>query len=103
MTPGERELGELAGEMRAIGKQLAEMQQRTSADHAAVIGRLDALRVDLDRKASEDWVKEHEKRIDSLEKTRDEGSGAARLIDLAKGSVVLILAIGAFVAGKGGL
>jgi len=102
VSPGEREFGELIGEVKALGTQLSEMQRRNSDEHTSVIQRLDGLRADLDRKAPQESVRGHELRIDSLEKTRDEGSGAARLVRVVQGAGVLGLMLLTYLASRGG-
>lgn len=101
--PTAREFGELTGEVRAIGRQITEMKDANSREHAAVIQKLEGVQAGLTQKASENWVKEHEGRINSLEKTRDEGSGAVRLIRIGQGAGFLALAVLTYLAGKGGL
>lgn len=107
LTPDDREFGILIGKVEAIGEQVAELRRTNSEEHAANGERLERLessvRESLNQKASEAWVKEHETRIDSLEKTRDEGSGAARLVRFVQGGIAVGLAAAAFLAGKGGL
>lgn len=103
MTPDEREFGVLIGRVDAIGEQITAMRQSNTAEHAAVIARLDRLHGDLNGKASKAWVKEIDHRTDSLEKTRDEASGAAKLARVAQGALAAILAIAAFVLGRGGV
>jgi hypothetical protein len=102
LTPDDREFGILIGKVEAIGEQIAEMRRSNTSEHAGVIQRLDALRADLDRKAGEDWVKEHEGRIDSLEKVADEGRGAAKAIRVAQGVGLFLLAALPFLIVKGG-
>jgi len=101
--PTAKEFGILIGRVDAIGEQIAEMRQANTAEHAAVIARLDALRRDLDAKASGEWVREIDRRTDSLEKTRDEGSGVARLVLAAQGTVAAGTTVAAFLIGRGGL
>jgi hypothetical protein len=101
--PSGREFGELVGEVRAVSKQLADMQQRNSSEHASVIAAIGEVRRDLNTKASKTWVKEIADRTDKLESIKDEGSGAAKLIRVMQGAVVAGVAILAFVIGKGGV
>lgn len=89
----EKELGELIGEVRALGKQVAEMRAENTVEHGEVVRRLEGLRQEVSGKASEEWVKDHEDRIDSLESTRDKGSGAAWAIRIAQGILLLALAV----------
>lgn len=103
MSPSEKEFGELIGEVKAIGRQIADMERRNSEEHAAVITRLDGLRSDLDRKASEEWVKEHDGRIDSLEQTRDEGKGAAWAVKFAQGVGLFLIGLLGLLLAKGGV
>lgn len=107
MTPDEqpsaKEFGVLIGRVDAIGEQIAEMRRTNTAEHAAVIAKLDGLRDGLDDKASKTWVREIDKRTDKLESIRDEGSGAAKLIRVTQGALVAGVAILAFVVGKGGV
>jgi hypothetical protein len=99
----EKELGELIGEVRALGKQVAEMRAENTVEHGEVVRRLEELRQEVGGKASEEWVKDHEGRIDSLESTRDEGKGAAFAVKVAQGvGLFLIAALGIIVA-KGGI
>ena len=103
MSPDEREFGRLIGRVDAIGEQIDAMRQSNTAEHAAVIARLDRLHDDLTGKASKTWVREIAQRTDDLERTRDEASGAAKLARVAQGAVAAVLAIAAFVLGRGGV
>lgn len=103
MTPDDREFGELIGEVKAIGTQLVEMRATNSAEHAKVEGHLTEIRAALASKADTSTIHTHEQRIDSLEKTRDEGSGAARAIRVAQGVGLFLLAALPFLLVKGGV
>jgi hypothetical protein len=103
MTPDDREFGELIGEVKAIGSQLVEMRSANSAEHASVERHLTEIRAALATKADTRTIQTHEQRIDSLEKTRDEGSGAARAIRVAQGVGLFILAALPFLIFKGGV
>lgn len=103
MPASEREIGELIGKVDAIGEQIAEMQRRNSAEHESVIGALREVRVDIGTKASENWVKEHETRIDSLEAIRDEGKGAARLVRFVQGAMGAAVVVLGYLASTGGI
>jgi hypothetical protein len=93
----------LIGRVDAIGEQIAEMRKSNSAEHAAVIRAVGEVRDALDSKASKSWVKDLDGRTDSLERTRDEQSGAAKLVRVAQGAIVAALAIAAFILGRGGM
>ena len=103
MTPNDREFGELIGSVKAIGEQLAEMRAANSVEHATVERHLTEIRAALTTKADTATIQTHERRIDSLEKTRDEGSGAARAIRVAQGVGLFILAALPFLLVKGGV
>lgn len=80
MPPDDQKFGELVGEVRAIGRQIARLEESLQTRHEA-----------------------HEKRIDALETIRDEGKGAARFIQVGKGAVVFALLLATFVISKGGV
>jgi hypothetical protein len=101
LTPDDREFGELIGSVKAIGEQLVEMRAANSAEHASVERHLTEIRSVLGTKADTRTIQTHEQRIDSLEKTRDEGSGAARLVRVVQGAGALLLAAAALLVGKG--
>jgi hypothetical protein len=103
LPASEREIGELIGKVDSIGEQIAEMQRRNSAEHESVIGAIRDVRVDLSTKASENWVKEHETRIDSLEAIRDEGKGAARLVRFVQGALGAAVVVLGYLATNGGV
>jgi hypothetical protein len=103
MSIDDRELGIVIGKVEAIGEQLADMRRSNSAEHAAVIRRLEDVRAEVARKASDVRVDALEGRTDSLEKTRDEGSGAARAIRVAQGVGLFLLAALPFLLVKGEL
>ena|SRR4249919_2124046 len=103
MPASEREIGELIGKVDAIGEQIAEMQRRNSADHALVLGALREVRADISTKASENWVKEHETRIDSVESIIDEGKGAARLVRFIQGAMGAAVVVLGYIASTGGI
>lgn len=103
MSPSEKEFGELLGEVKAIGRQIAKMEQTNSTEHASVIAAVGEVRRDLNMKASKTWVKEIADRTDKLESIRDEGSGAAKLIRIAQGALVAGVVFAGFVLGKGGV
>lgn len=94
-------LGEVKGEMRALRQQMVDMEARNSAEHSAVLRRFDTLGTKLDTKASETWVKEHETRIDGLEAKRDEGKGMAKLVKIAEGVGLFVIAFAGFLLAKG--
>lgn len=94
----EKELGELIGEVRSLGKQVAEMRAENTVEHGEVVRRLEELRQEVSNKASEEWVKDHETRIDSLESTRDKGAGAAWAVRIGQGIVLFVLAL--FATGR---
>ena len=101
--PDEREFGHLIGRVDAIGAQIAEMRETNTAEHAAVIARLDRIDDHLSTKASKRWVREIDGRTDRLESKADEASGAAKLARVAQGAIAAVLAIAAFVLGRGGV
>lgn len=80
MTPDDQKFGELVGEVRAIGRQIARLEESLQLRHD-----------------------NHEKRIDALETIRDEGKGAARFVQVAKGATVFALLLATFVVSKGGV
>jgi hypothetical protein len=103
MTASEREIGELIGKVDAIGEQIAEMQRRNSSEHEGVIGELRGVRAELATKASEEWVKQHEERIDSVESIIDEGKGAARLVRFVQGAMGAAVVVLGYLASTGGI
>lgn len=98
MTPDDREFGILIGKVDALSEQVAELRRTNSAEHAANGERLERLEASL-----REPLKDHENRIDSLEKTRDEGSGAAKLVKIGQGAATLGLMVLAYLAAKGGV
>jgi hypothetical protein len=98
MAPDDREFGILIGKVEAIGEAIAELRRTNTAEHAANGRRAERLESKVD-----EALQGHEKRIDSLEKTRDEGSGAAKLIKLGQGAGVFVLMVLTYFASKGGV
>jgi phage-related tail protein len=74
MSPGEREFGELIGEVRAIAKQITDLQRNNTAEHEANSRKLERI----------------ENRIDSLEATRDKFGGAKAFLAGISSAVLLI-------------
>jgi hypothetical protein len=105
VTPGERDFGILIGKVDALADQVAELKRTNTAEHKANGERLERLetgiRVSLDSKASETWVKEHESRLTSLEGTRTKGEGAAHLVKGMQGLVFFLLALAGFLLTRG--
>lgn len=101
MTPNDREFGELIGEVKALGKAISAMQARNSDDHATVLAELGRLGSKLDGKVNWKWMTEQNlpDRVDSLESTRDKGTGKW---DLLKGAVGAGIALLGILAGNGG-
>jgi predicted phage tail protein len=100
--PSGKEFGELRGEVRSIGRHLAEMQERSSRDQTALLTAIDGLRRDINTKASKGWVKEIDERTDVLKSLADEGSGAAKLARVAQGAIGAGIGILGYVLGQGG-
>jgi hypothetical protein len=109
MNPDERpspyEFGRLEGKVdetiRRVGnveEAITDMGRTSTAEHAEVGRKLDELGREF-RQSLE--ARDH--RIDSLESTRDKGSGAAKLIEVGKGLVVLVLLVATYFASKGGV
>lgn|GEM_PF-5429184 len=98
MTPDDREFGILIGKVDALTEQVAELRRTNSAEHAANGERLERLEASL-----REPLKDHEQRIDSLETTRDEGKGAARLVKVGQGAFALALVFLTYLATKGGV
>lgn len=74
MSPGEREFGELIGEVRAIAKQIADLQRSNTAEHEANARKLERI----------------ERRIDSLEATRDKFGGVkAFMVGISSAALVI--------------
>ena len=72
MSPTEREFGRLEEKVDGLGRQIAHMEESV----LKTLGN-------------------HETRIDSLEGTRDEGKGGARLVQVGKGIVAFALMVAA--------
>lgn len=91
MSLGDKEFGELIGQVKAMNGRLDSMQQANTREHDDVVNRIEQMRTDVTTR-----LNNHAGRIDSLEQTRDKGSGAAWAIRIGQGFVFLLVAIAAF-------
>ncbi len=96
MTPDEREFGILIGKVEGIGDQISDEHRRTAE-------RFDKLETMLAGKADTATVGSHERRIDSLESSRDRASGAFEFGSFVKGVAVFAIAAATLFVGGGHL
>lgn len=102
MTPHERELGELIGELRGelhgIGKQLTDFQNASATEHAASARRFEQMRAEVNeglaQKADRDDVGELREDVDELMLNGARTSGRDSTISsFAKGAFGAIVTI----------
>jgi hypothetical protein len=101
MSPDEREFGILIGKVEGIGEQISDLRRTNSDEHRHTAERFDKLETLLDGKADTATVGTHERRIDSLERTRDRASGAFEFGSFLKGIAVFVMGAVAFFLGGG--
>ena len=97
--PDEREFGILIGKVEGIGDQIADLRRTNSEEHRHTAERFDKLEGLLDGKADTATVGTHERRIDSLERTRDRASGAFQFGSFLKGAALFGVTVAAFFIG----
>jgi hypothetical protein len=103
LTPDDRAFGRLEGKVdetidrvSRIEQSIASMGATSSAEHATVGRKLDEL-----GKEFREGLERRDARIDSLESTRDKGSGVAKAIEVGKGLAVLALMLLTYLAAQG--
>ena len=92
--PSEREFGELRSDVKGVADAVKELRRVNSEEHAANAARLqrmeDRLGSAIDAKASEEWVREHETRLRSIEDQHSEDAGKSRAAGIAKGAFIAL-------------
>jgi len=101
LTPDDRQFGRLEGKVDELSlrvgnveRAIAEQSATSSAEHAEVARKLDALNISM--AAS---LKEQGERIDSLESTRDQQRGAMKMGDWLKAGLIALASLTVAVAG----
>jgi hypothetical protein len=101
VTPDEREFGILIGKVESIGEQISDLRRTNSEEHRHTAERFDKLEGLLAGKADTLTVGSHERRIDSLERTRDRASGAFQFGSFLKGAAVFFIIAATFFLSGG--
>lgn len=101
--PTAREFGRLEGKVDGMNLRVERVERAiidsaaaSSAEHGEMRRAVEGLGRDFNKA-----LEKRDERIDSLESTRDKGSGAAKLVEVGKGLAILALMVLTYLAAQG--